>query len=71
MLRISGCDDLLNTGSLQKLACNIRIMKLPHEPRLEAKSDANELNEGIMELDNAIEGFKKDQQSATEVFELC
>ena len=46
-------------------------MKLPHEPRLEAKSDANELNEGIMELDNAIEGFKKDQQSATEVFELC
>jgi hypothetical protein len=32
-----------------------------------AKSDANELNEGIMELDNAIEGFKKDQQSATEV----
>ena len=71
MLRISGCEDLLNTGSLQKLACNIRIMKLPYEPRLEAKSDANELNEGIMELDNAIEGFKKDQQSATEVFELC
>merc|ERR1719199_2318656 len=32
-----------------------------------AKSDADELNEGIMELDNAIEGFKKDMQSATEV----
>jgi hypothetical protein len=32
-----------------------------------AKSDANELNEGIMELDSAIDGFKKDMQAATEV----
>jgi prefoldin subunit 5 len=32
-----------------------------------AKSDANELNEGIMELDSAIDGYKKDMQSATEV----
>jgi chromosome segregation ATPase len=32
-----------------------------------AKSDANELNEGIMELDSAIDGFKQDMQSATEV----
>merc|ERR1719199_219749 len=32
-----------------------------------AKSDADELNEGIMELDRAIDGFKKDMQSATEV----